>query len=427
MWLLNNTQFTKLKDSIFKADTIELVFDHKGGGKTSSITSILNDTIVSWTVKDKSLLPDWITISGEGTGTISVTIKENTKEEREAILNLMQEDTGKTIYIKIKQQPEPTPEYILEVPTWNNNLGFYSPYKMLPDVKEYLDLCTFNGRSYKRIGEEEIPVKVASSNCKITMSKDGWFNAEYFFDSRQIETTDESGLYVYTPEFHQAEDGGKEFSISCSRGTQPAVFPKEREVKIGYNEVKEHIVGIKIRHMPKSAYNITIDKEHTSPWIHAKGGMSEISFTCDKNFSPKSRKGSIVFSVDLPTPIKCGSKRIYVTQQEGNVVIKTYITDIIDKGLSYDKTRHLFNITVKLQMFDQQTGNIVNPDVPYKITGSDDRVKVENFDETKKTLLLSVDVNDKLDTPVTINLKLDEGSDLPLNITLDNYDLPIFK
>lgn len=64
-------------DGVFTADPSELAFDPEGGTKTSTVTSTSKGKTVGWTVSNKSSLPDWITISGEGTGTLTITTTTN--------------------------------------------------------------------------------------------------------------------------------------------------------------------------------------------------------------------------------------------------------------------------------------------------------------------------------------------------------------
>ena len=64
-------------DGVFTADPAELAFDPEGGAKSSTITSTSKGKTVGWTVKDKSSLPAWISLSGEGTGTLTITTKPN--------------------------------------------------------------------------------------------------------------------------------------------------------------------------------------------------------------------------------------------------------------------------------------------------------------------------------------------------------------
>ncbi len=67
----------KADDGVFTASPTALAFEHEGGTKTSAITSTSKGKTVGWTVQDKPSLPAWLTVSGEGTGTLSVTTKPN--------------------------------------------------------------------------------------------------------------------------------------------------------------------------------------------------------------------------------------------------------------------------------------------------------------------------------------------------------------
>lgn len=62
---------------MFKADPTTLSYSSDGGIKTSSITSISKGKNVDWSVMDKSSVPDWITLYGENTGTLSIKTKSN--------------------------------------------------------------------------------------------------------------------------------------------------------------------------------------------------------------------------------------------------------------------------------------------------------------------------------------------------------------
>lgn len=64
-------------DGVFTASPTALAFEPEGGTKTSTITSTSKGKTVGWTVQDKAALPSWLTVSGEGTGTLSVTTKAN--------------------------------------------------------------------------------------------------------------------------------------------------------------------------------------------------------------------------------------------------------------------------------------------------------------------------------------------------------------
>lgn len=67
----------KADDGVFTASPAALAFEPEGGTKSSTITSSSKGQTVGWTVKDKSSLPAWLSVSGEGTGTLSVTTKAN--------------------------------------------------------------------------------------------------------------------------------------------------------------------------------------------------------------------------------------------------------------------------------------------------------------------------------------------------------------
>lgn len=343
-------------------------------------------------------------------------------ERRETLLRLVQDETGRILDVKVEQQPVPAPEYVIGEITTGGDTRSFSPYPE-PSVQEGTYMYTISGRSYKRVGKEEIPVPVASSNGKVEMSSDdGIFKVDFLFETRSRETADKPGRYTFVPEVHQTEEGGDSCAIPLSLGLPPAVFPEEREVKLGYDETKEQTIGIRVRHMPETAYPILVDKEKTSPWIHAEGGMSEIRFVCDRNLSPKPRSGEIVFAVDSPTPIEMGSRSISVTQEAGEVkyMIRPSCTDA---HLSDDKSRRFARVRLTVLMADQHTGKIIDPDVPWTVTGSDERVTVESVDEAKRELLLSLDAADTLETPVTVTLHLKDGSDWDMEYPLFKEDL----
>lgn len=67
----------KPDNGVFKADPTTLSYSSDGGTKTSAITSTSKGKTVGWSVMDKSSVPDWVTYSGESTGTLSVTTKAN--------------------------------------------------------------------------------------------------------------------------------------------------------------------------------------------------------------------------------------------------------------------------------------------------------------------------------------------------------------
>ena len=70
-------QEAKADDGIFKADPTALSFGASSETKSSKITSTSKGQTVGWTVSNKSSMPSWLTISGEGTGTLSANVKDN--------------------------------------------------------------------------------------------------------------------------------------------------------------------------------------------------------------------------------------------------------------------------------------------------------------------------------------------------------------
>lgn len=62
-------------DGVFTAYPTTLSYSSDGETKTSTIRSTSKGKTVGWSVMDKSSVPDWVTYSGEGTGTLSVTTK----------------------------------------------------------------------------------------------------------------------------------------------------------------------------------------------------------------------------------------------------------------------------------------------------------------------------------------------------------------
>lgn len=64
-------------DGVFTADPAELAFEPEGGAKSSTVTSTSKGKTVGWTVSNKADLPDWLSISGEGTGELTITTTKN--------------------------------------------------------------------------------------------------------------------------------------------------------------------------------------------------------------------------------------------------------------------------------------------------------------------------------------------------------------
>ena len=67
----------KPDDGVFTAEPMILRYQAAGGSNTTAITSTSKGKTVGWSVSNKADLPDWVTLSGEGTGTLSVTAKSS--------------------------------------------------------------------------------------------------------------------------------------------------------------------------------------------------------------------------------------------------------------------------------------------------------------------------------------------------------------
>lgn len=93
------------------------------------------------------------------------------------------------------------------------------------------------------------------------------------------------------------------------------------------------------------------------------------------------------------------------------------------RGLSDDKSRRFARLRLTVTCAELNTDKIIDPDVPWTVTGSDERVVVESVDEAKRELLLSTDASDTLEEPVTVTLHLEDGSDSTLEFPLYKNDL----
>lgn len=70
-------QAAKADDGVFTAEPMTLSYQAAGGTVTSAVTSTSKGKTVGWSVSNKADLPDWVTLSGEGTDTLSVTTKSS--------------------------------------------------------------------------------------------------------------------------------------------------------------------------------------------------------------------------------------------------------------------------------------------------------------------------------------------------------------
>ena len=66
----------KTDDGTFTAEPTSLAFTAQGGSKTVTVTSTSKGASAGWSV-EKSSLPSWLSVSGEGTGLLTVTAQAN--------------------------------------------------------------------------------------------------------------------------------------------------------------------------------------------------------------------------------------------------------------------------------------------------------------------------------------------------------------
>lgn len=71
------TRAEKPDDGVFTSKPTTLTYQAAGGTNTTAVTSTSKGKTVGWSVSNKADLPDWVTLSGEGTGTLSVTTKSS--------------------------------------------------------------------------------------------------------------------------------------------------------------------------------------------------------------------------------------------------------------------------------------------------------------------------------------------------------------
>ena len=70
-------QAAKADDGVFTAEPMILRYQAAGGTVTSTVTSTSKGKTVGWSVSNKADLPDWLSISGEGTGELTITTTKN--------------------------------------------------------------------------------------------------------------------------------------------------------------------------------------------------------------------------------------------------------------------------------------------------------------------------------------------------------------
>lgn len=334
-------------------------------------------------------------------------------EKREAILRLVQDKAGRILDVKVEQQPVPVPEYVFDASNYYTNGDSSDGDGRL--------LVSGSIKSYKTVGDDEtiIPVPCSVNGKPVTIGASGEGSFEVLFDTATMEPDPEHPtVYDVVVRFVQ-EESGETFALpyTIKVGTYLRISPKP--VRMSYEGGEEQTIDIVLKNAFYKDLIVRYDSKETSEWLHASIVGKQLRVTCDKNFTVKERSGVVTLS--LPgTP----SMRESVTiTQEGAQVKYMVRTSCTDGGLSGDKSRRIVRLRLTVICADQHTGKIIDPDVPWTVTGSDDRVVVESVDEAKRELLLSTDAADTLETPVTVTLHLEDGSDITLEYPLFKEDL----
>ena len=330
-------------------------------------------------------------------------------EKRETILRLLQDETGRITDVKVEQQPVPVPEYVFDASNYYTNGDSSDGDAQL--------LVSGSIKSYKTVGNDEtvIPVPCSVNGKPVTIGASGEGSFEVLFDTATMEPDPEHPtVYDVVVRFVQ-EESGETFALPYTIKADTYLRISPKPIRMSYEGGEEQTIDIVLKN---ALYKDLVIGE-TPEWLHASMVGKQLRVTCDKNFTVKERSGVVTLS--LPgTP----SMRESVTiTQEGAQVKYMVRTSCTDGGLSDDKSRRLVRLRLTVICAEQNTGEIVDPDVPWTVTGSDERVVVESVDEAKRELLLSTDAADTLETPVTVTLHLEDGSDQTLQYPLFKEDL----
>lgn len=329
-------------------------------------------------------------------------------EKRETILRLVQDATGRIIDAKIEQAALPEPKYVFEM----------KDYKPTTSHQDGDGTLIFTGtvRSYKTVGDDDtiIPVPFTANGETVTPGADGEGHFCITFSTAGMEPDPEHpGVYEFVARLVQEESGKTEaYPLELSIAPYLSVSPKSSPMSYTGGEQTLDVV------LKNALYKDLVVGE-TPEWLHASMVGKQLRITCDKNFTVKERSGIVTLSL-LGTPTL--NKPVLITQ-EGAAVKYLVRPSCMDAHLSDDKSRRFARVRLTVLMADQHTGEIIDPDVPWTVTGSDDRVVVESVDEAKRELLLSTDAADTLETPVTVTLHLKDGSDWDMEYPLFKEDL----
>lgn len=329
-------------------------------------------------------------------------------ERRETILRLLQDETGRILDVKVEQQPVPVPKYVFKMPNYSD-----SPSHSDGDIKS---LFIGTVMSYKTVGDDEtiIPVPFTANGETVIPGASGEGQVSVTFDTAGMEPDPEHpGVWEFVIHLVQ-EESGETIKIPYKYSTVPYLRIPGKTSPMSYTGGEQTIDVV----LKNALYKDLVIGE-TPDWLHASMDGKQLRVTCDKNFTIKERTG--VIKLTLPgTPNL--NESVTITQ-EGTDLRYIVRTSCTDAHLSDDKSRRLVRLRLTVICADQHTGEIVDPDVPWTVTGSDDRVVVESADEAKRELLLSLDTADTLEQPVSVTIHLEDGSDFTLQWDLYKDDL----
>lgn len=333
-------------------------------------------------------------------------------EKRETILRLLQDETGRILDVKVEQQPVPVPEYVFELQS--------TGYDPQVDRGVVTALAIGNVISYKTIGDDEtiIPVPFSVNGKTVTPNAIGEAHYSVTFDTADMEPDPEHPT-VYEFDVHIVqEETGETITLPYEVSTTPYLRTSGHSARVSYRG-EEQTLDIVLRSAFYDDLVLSYDSKETAAWLHASIVGKQLHITCEENRSVKERSGDVILSLSGDSKTNWS---VRVTQEAGEVkyMIRPSCTDA---HLSDDKTRRLVRLRMTVQMADQHTGKFIDTDVPWTVTGSDDRVVVESVDEAKRELLLSLDAADTLETPVTVTLHLEDGSDITMEYPLFKEDL----
>lgn len=335
-------------------------------------------------------------------------------EKRETILRLVQDETGRILDVKVEQQPVPVPEYVFDASNYYTNSDSSDGDGRL--------LVSGSIKSYKTVGDDEtiIPVPCSVNGKPVTIGASGKGSFEVLFDTATMEPDPEHPtVYDVVVRFVQ-EESGETFALPYHIKVGTYLRISTKPVRMSYEGGEEQTIDIVLKNAFYDDLVLSYDSKETAAWLHASIVGKQLHITCEENRSAKERSGDVILSLSGDSKTNW-SVRVTQEGRQGTYRGRTY--PAVDAGLSDDKSRRLVRLRLIVEMRDLWGNEVIDPDVPWTVTGSDDRVVVESVDEEKRELLLSTDAADTLETPVTVTLHLEDGSDIAMQYPLFKEDL----